>query len=102
MVIHCTKKLLDFLEIAPQPSEVAEPLFSFSANLLVLNRRKCVVVVNEATGCGFLLYGITAKDKKRIQEKLEEALYGQIDYFVDLIPEIQDEIIRRNEHDSVG
>ena len=27
---------------------------------------------------------------------------GYSDYFVDLIPEIQDEIIRRNEHDSAG
>ena len=74
MVIHCTKKLLDYFEIAPQASEDTEPLFSFSANLLVLNRRKCVAVFNDATNCGFLLYGVTAKDKKRLQEMLEAGL----------------------------
>ncbi len=74
MKISCTKKLLDYLEITPQTPGTEDPLFALSANLLVLNRRKCIAVFHEASGCGFLLYGITAKDKKNIQSKLEAGL----------------------------
>ncbi len=78
MTINCTKKLLDFLEIAPAQAPQEEPLFSFSANLLVLNRKKCIVVINDASCCGFILYGVTAKDKKNIQKKLEEGLRNML------------------------
>ena len=78
MKISCTKKLLDYLEIAPQTSGTEDPLFAFSANLLALNRRKCIAVFHEASGCGFLLYGITAKDKKDIQGKLEAGLRNML------------------------
>ena len=88
MKIGCTKKLLDFLEIVPAQAPQEEPLFSFSANLLVLNRRKCIVVVNDASCCGFILYGVTAKDKNSIQQKLEEGLRNMLaseNYAADII-----------------
>ncbi|MCR5485705.1 MAG: plasmid pRiA4b ORF-3 family protein [Clostridiales bacterium] len=77
--IGCTKKLIDYLGISPSPaSKEIEPLFGFSANLIILNRRKCVAVANNATGCGFLLYGITASDKKKLQELLEAGLRNML------------------------
>ena len=73
--IGCTKKLIDYLGISPvQAAKEIDPLFAFSANLILLNRRKCIAVANDATGCGFLLYGITANDKKKLQELLETGL----------------------------
>ncbi|MBR5428076.1 MAG: plasmid pRiA4b ORF-3 family protein [Clostridia bacterium] len=88
MKIGCTKKLLDFLDIAPAEAPQEEPLFSFSANLLLLNRRKCIAVINDASCCGFILYGVTAKDKKNIQQKLEEGLRNMLaseNYAADVI-----------------
>ena len=75
MKINCTKALLDFLGIAPVENRTeTDPMFSYSANLLVINRKKCIAVVNDATGCGFILYGVNAKDKKNIQHLLEDGL----------------------------
>lgn len=77
--IGCTKKLIDYLGISPaQAAKGIDPLFAFSANLIVLNRRKCIVIANDATGCGFLLYGITAGDKKKLQELLEAGLRNML------------------------
>ena len=56
----------------------AKPLFSFSANLLTLNRKKCIVVLNDACCCGFLLYGVTAKDRKQFQQRVEAGLRNML------------------------
>ena len=48
MVIGCTKKLLDFLGVKPQKIAVeTDPLFSWTVNLIILNRRKTLVAVSE-------------------------------------------------------
>lgn len=63
MNIHCTKKLLDFLKIKPEKATIqTEPLFSWSANLILLNHRKTLVAVNNASKSAFVLYGITQKN----------------------------------------
>ena len=68
MQIGCTKKLIDFLgcEIHDHNSEVPA-IFNFTANLITVERRKCIAVVHNESRCGFLLYGITAKEKKNIR-----------------------------------
>lgn len=77
--IGCTKKLIDYLGISPaQTAKGIDPLFAFSANLIVLNRRKCIVIANDTTGCGFLLYGITAGDKKKLQNLLKAGLRNML------------------------
>ena len=77
--IGCTKKLIDYLGISPaQAAKEINPLFAFSANLVVLNRRKCIAVANDTTGCGFLLYGITTSDKKKLQQLLETGLRNML------------------------
>lgn len=77
--IGCAKKLIDYLGISPaQATKGIDPLFAFSANLIVMNRRKCIVIANDSTGCGFLLYGITAGDKKKLQELLEAGLRNML------------------------
>lgn len=77
--IGCTKKLIDYLGISPaQAAKEIDPLFAFSANLVVMNRRKCIVIANDSTGCGFLLYGIMASDKKKLQQLLEAGLRNML------------------------
>ena len=77
--IRCTKKLLDYLNMpSVSAAEEQDSLFCFSANLITINRRKCIVVMNNETCCGFLLYGVTANDKKRFQKLLEAGLRNML------------------------
>lgn len=63
MELGCTKNLLEYLGVKPtKPTLLHKPLFSWTANLITLNRRKTVVVMNCATQCTFILFGITAKN----------------------------------------
>ena len=71
MLIGCTKNLLEFLKESPAEREEAiDPLFSWTANLIILNRRKTLVAVNDATKCCFVLYGLTTKMIPKISELL--------------------------------
>ncbi len=64
MLIQCTKKLLEELKIKPKEVEAApeprEPLFCWHANLIRLNRRKTVVLVNDSNKYVVVLFGLRA------------------------------------------
>lgn len=68
MLIQCTKKLLDQLKIKPEALIEEDPLFSWHANLLTLNRRKAVAFVNDKTRYIIVLYGLKAKDFIKLDE----------------------------------
>ena len=75
MVIGCTKKLLDFLGVKPQKlTSETDPLFSWTANLIILNRRKTLVAVNNATKCCFVLRGLTAKNISKLPELVKDGI----------------------------
>ena len=67
MELACTKKLLEYIGVKPEkmPIEV-DPLFEWTANLLVINRRKTIVVVHAASRCSFVLHGMTVKHLKKL------------------------------------
>ena len=69
MELTCTKKLLEYIDVKPEkmPIEV-DPLFEWTANLLVINRRKTIVVVHVASRCSFVLHGMTVKHLKKLPE----------------------------------
>ncbi|WEG13402.1 plasmid pRiA4b ORF-3 family protein [Pullulanibacillus sp. KACC 23026] len=63
MYIQATKKLLDQLEIkGASPTREEEALFTWHANLITINRRKTVVLVNDASRYCLVLYGMKKKD----------------------------------------
>lgn len=74
MLIHCSKKLLDELKIKPDPELTEEPLFSWSAHLLTIDRRKMVVAVNNENRYAIVLYGLKAKDFRRLDELISEGI----------------------------
>ena len=75
MLIGCTKNLLEFLKESPAEREEAiDPLFSWTANLIMLNRRKTLVAVNDATKCCFILHGLTTKMIPKIPELLKNGI----------------------------
>ena len=75
MIIGCTKKLLDFLGVKPQKlTTETDSLFSWTANLIILNRRKTLVVVNNATKCCFVLHGLTAKNMAKLPQLMTDGI----------------------------
>ena len=65
-IIHCTKKLLNELEVLPNGSMVPEPLSGFlgpwHANLIRIERRKCLLLTNDRTLYSILIPGVKKKD----------------------------------------
>ena len=69
MQIGLTKKLADYTGIKiASPDVIADPLFSWSANLLTINRRKTIVCMNDASRFAFIMYGIKAADVKKLDQ----------------------------------
>jgi len=74
MLIQCTKNLLDVLERKPVTYEGENLLFSWHANLIILNRRKTMVFVNDKNRYVVVLYGLKAKDFRRFDEVILNAI----------------------------
>jgi len=68
MLICCTKKLLIELKVEPELVEEENSLFSWHTNIIVVNRKKVVVLVNDHNRYAVVLYGLKAKDFKRFNE----------------------------------
>ncbi|MBT2699074.1 plasmid pRiA4b ORF-3 family protein [Bacillus sp. ISL-40] len=74
MLIQCTKKLLDELEVPPVTEIEENPLFSWHANLLKVGRKKTVVLVNDRNLYAIILHGLKAKDMKTISKLIVQAI----------------------------
>ncbi|GKV68885.1 hypothetical protein NCCP2716_13830 [Sporosarcina sp. NCCP-2716] len=75
MNIHATKKLFDSIPFGAETIVTPEDsLYSWHANLLVIDRRKALVLMNEATRYAVVLYGVKAKDLKRIDQLVGESI----------------------------
>jgi hypothetical protein len=75
MLIQCTKKLLAELKVEPSPSSSdVNELYSWHANILTLNRRKTLVLMNNSNRYVIALYGLKAKDMKNIDGLILQAI----------------------------
>ncbi|MGM8213453.1 plasmid pRiA4b ORF-3 family protein [Virgibacillus sp. W0430] len=77
MLFHCTKKLLDHLKLKSEPlaeKNEGNALFSWHANVIRLNRRQSVVLMNDKNQYVIVLYGMRAKDFSRIHAIIEQAI----------------------------
>lgn len=75
MLIQCTKKLLDELKVTPVEAEETDPLLSWHANAMKIDRHKFLVLVNDKNRYGIVLYGLKAKDKKNLVQLLRKAIH---------------------------
>ncbi|MGG4146803.1 hypothetical protein ABEW34_27205 [Paenibacillus algorifonticola] len=74
--LQCTKKLeseLGMMDFVPVPT-AGDPLFGWHAHLFLLNRRKCVLVMNNETRYNFVLHGLKKQDFKRFHELVAESI----------------------------
>ncbi len=67
MLINCTQKLQKLLKISPNKLEQLNPLFSWHANIMLINRRKVLVLVNDESRYNVVLYGLKANDFKNME-----------------------------------
>lgn len=76
MLIQCTKKLLDKMKIKPeQGSQNEEESFmDWHANIITMDRRQIVVLMNDATRYGIVLYGLRANDFSNLATIIQQAI----------------------------
>jgi hypothetical protein len=74
MLIQCTKKLLAELKVETSEPFEEEALFSWHANMLTMNRRKTLVLTNDSNRYIIVLHGLKAKDLKKIDELILQAI----------------------------
>lgn len=95
MLIQCTKKLLDQLKIKPDLEKQETPLFSWHANLITIDRRKTIVLMNDSSRYTIVLYGLKAKDIKHLNELIIDAIHQTLlDELVK--PEIVERFLERS------
>ncbi|ADO77299.1 plasmid pRiA4b ORF-3 family protein [Halanaerobium praevalens] len=71
MLIQATNKLRDELNLEELEQKERPSLFSWHANFFRLNRRKTVVLVNDATDYTVILYGMKKNGFNNFQERVK-------------------------------
>ncbi|MEK3934309.1 hypothetical protein MKY41_03240 [Sporosarcina sp. FSL W7-1349] len=76
MKIQGTKKLLDVIpfEGVADNGEEGNPLYAWHANLLVIDRRKTLVLMNDSNRYVIVLHGLKAKEFKNLEQVIPEAI----------------------------
>lgn len=74
MLMQCTKKLLEELNIKPDFQLTEEPLFSWHANLITVNRRKTVTLMNDKNPYVIVVHDLKAKDFQELDKYIIQAI----------------------------
>jgi hypothetical protein len=99
-ILRCTKKLLSELKVTPEDcSTPLNDLSSWHANLIRVDRRKCILFTHDKTLFSFFVPGLTKPDFQRIRYVFGQNLFKnlvrealpqlQIELFLDDIRDIQ-------------
>ena len=74
MLIQATAKLRDELNLEELDQKERPDLFSWHANFLRINRRKTVVLVNDACDYSVILYGMKKDDLNNFPGRVKEGI----------------------------
>lgn len=74
MILNCTKKFQEELGIKAPLIPVEDALFSWHANILRINRRKALVLVQDTSHYQVIVYGLKAKDFKQLDTLIPKAI----------------------------
>jgi hypothetical protein len=75
LTLQCTQKLLKELNTDLSPVKDTDPITLWHANLLSLDRRKCVLFTNDQTRYSFLVPGLKKPDFQMLGEIFLENLF---------------------------
>ncbi|EEM01872.1 hypothetical protein bmyco0002_57330 [Bacillus pseudomycoides] len=91
-LIQCTKKLADAMEIKTEKIDLSDSntLNCWHANLFTINRKKCVIVMNNITRYHFMIYGVTKKDLRNLEMLFKKDLVTNL-----LLDGIEPEVIEQ-------
>ncbi len=78
--VRCTNKLLKELRIKPVEFETTGEMSvrDWHANLLVINRKKCIIVTHTLSLYSFFIYGVTRKDYDSFKTLFNDHLRAQL------------------------
>jgi hypothetical protein len=68
MYVGLTKKLIEYSKIELHNIHDVDPLFSWQANLIIINGKKSIITVNNRTRMPILFYNVKLKDLKKFDE----------------------------------
>ena len=81
-IIHCTEKLRKEMDLRDsdlvQENKLAGTLFSWHANLLHINRKKCVLFVNDKTRLNFIVPEVSRANIKELDNLFLGMLYPRL------------------------
>ena len=90
-ILRCTQKLLSELKLKPSDSkELPSDLSSWHANLLRIDRRKCVLFTHDTTLYSFFVSGLKKPDFENIREVFRQNFFKSL--IAEDIPQKQIEI----------
>jgi hypothetical protein len=75
LTLQCTQKLLKELKTDLSPVKDADPITLWHANLITLDRRKCVLFTNDKTRYTFLVPGLKKPDFQMMGEMFLDNLF---------------------------
>lgn len=99
MIIHCTQKLLKELRIKPQETDVLSDVGSWHANLLRIDRRKCVLFTHDMTLFSVFVAGLKRADFDHIDQVFGQAMFKTMRLF-DFEQEEIERMLDWSEHNS--
>lgn len=75
LIIRCTQKLLKELSIKPHEPAVVSEVGSWHANLLIIERRKCVLFTHDMSLFSVFVVGLMSDDFAHMDEIFGQALF---------------------------
>lgn len=77
MVIHCTKKLLEYgkFPVRPVTELECDSFFRWHAHTFMIHRKKCIILMNDLTRYSMVYYGVTKTTIKNFGKTFRDALY---------------------------
>lgn len=77
LVIHCTKKLLEYGKFPIRPvAEVECALFfHWHAHIFMIQKRRCIILMNDRTRYSLVLYGVKKTTVGNFGETFQDALH---------------------------
>jgi galactokinase len=95
MIIRCTNKLFQELTIENKDySEETYELFSWHANIIRINRRKIVVLMNDSNRYAIVLYGLRKNNFKRFDSLVKKAI-KEVFLLEDINPDVIDDYFEK-------
>ena len=99
MQFGCTKKLRDYIgRGGSTPDSSADSFYCWSATLMTVNRRKVIVAIHDDSHCGFVIYGVTQKTLKNLENILLQGIRQMLEC-AHIAPQIIEDYFRNGKEE---